>query len=143
MRIYHNQLAQNLDRGSLPVWLVFGDEPWQKNDSIQQVKQHYQARGYSELIRFTIDDKFDWSLLQQEYQALSLFSNQRIIELDIVNGKLGDKGSKAMLALCLDLHPDILLLVHGPKLDMAGQKRKWFKTRVRWRFGKTEAHAKA
>jgi DNA polymerase-3 subunit delta len=128
MRIYHNQLAQNLQKGLLPAWLVFGDEPWQKNDSIRQIKCHYQAQGFSELVRFTVDDKFDWSLLQQEYQALSLFSDRRIIELDIINGKLGDKGSKAILALCQDLHQDILLLAHGPKLDMAGQKRKWFKT---------------
>lgn len=128
MRIYHNQLAKHLQQGSLPVWLIFGDEPWQKNNSLQQIKNHYQAQGFSELVRFSVDEKFDWSLLQQEYQSLSLFSNQRIIELEIVSGKLGDKGSKALTAICQEIHSDILLLLHGPKLDAAGQKRKWFKS---------------
>ena len=128
MRIYHNQLARQLQQNVYPVWLIFGDEPWQKNDSLQQIKGHYQAQGYSELIRFSVDEKFDWTLLQQEYQSLSLFSNQRIIELDIINGKLGDRGSKALITICQDIQSDILLLLHGPKLDVAGQKRKWFKT---------------
>jgi len=67
-------------------------------------------------------------ILQEEYQAMSLFSSQRIIELDIVNNKLGDKGSKAILSLCENLHTDVLLILHGNKLDAAGQKRKWFKS---------------
>jgi len=128
MRIYHNQLANTLNQGLKPVWLVFGDEPWQKNDSLQMIKSSYQQQGFSELIRFSIDEKFDWSLLQEEYQAMSLFSSQRIIELDIVNNKLGDKGSKAILSLCENLHTDVLLILHGNKLDAAGQKRKWFKS---------------
>ncbi|MDC1255985.1 DNA polymerase III subunit delta [bacterium] len=128
MRIYHNQLSNTLKQGLKPVWLVFGDEPWQKNDSLLQIKSYYQQQGFDELIRFSIDEKFDWSLLQEEYQAMSLFSSQRIIELDIVNNKLGDKGSKAILALCENLHPDVLLVLHGNKLDAAGQKRKWFKS---------------
>lgn len=128
MRIYHNQLVNTLNQGFKPVWLIFGDEPWQKNDSLQMVKSFYQQQGFSELIRFSVDEKFDWSLLQQEYQAMSLFSSQRIIELEIVNGKLGDKGSKALLGICEQLHGDILLILHGGKLDAAGQKRKWFKS---------------
>jgi len=128
MRIYHNQLGNTLNQGFKPVWLVFGDEPWQKNDSLTQIKSFYHQQGFVELIRFTIDDKFDWSLLQEEYQAMSLFASQRIIELDIVNSKLGDKGSKALLAICQQLHPDVLLILHGAKLDAAGQKRKWFKS---------------
>ena len=128
MRIYHNQLTNTLNQGLKPVWLVFGDEPWQKNDSLLQIKSHYQQQGFDELIRFSIDDKFDWSRLQEEYQAMSLFSSQRIIELDIVNNKLGDKGSKAILALGENFHPDVLLILHGNKLDAAGQKRKCFKS---------------
>ena len=128
MRIYHNQLANTLNQGFKPVWLIFGDEPWQKNDSLNTIKNHYKQQGFDELIRFSVDDKFDWSLLLQEYQAMSLFSSQRIIELELVTNKIGDKGSKALAHISEQLHQDVLLILHGEKMDAAGQKRKWFKS---------------
>jgi DNA polymerase-3 subunit delta len=128
MRIYHNQLSNTLNQGFKPVWLVFGDEPWQKNNSLTAIKQHCQQQGFSEVIRFSADDKFDWNLLVEEYQAMSLFSAQRIIEIELVNGKIADAGSKILLKLSENFHPDVQLIFHGPKIDSAGQKRKWFKS---------------
>jgi len=128
MRIYHNQLINNLHQGLKPIWLIFGDEPWQKNDSLATVKNYAQQQGFSELIRFTGDDKFDWQLLVEEYQSLSLFASQRIIEIELPTGKINELGSKVLLKLVEQLHQDVLLIFHGPKLDANNQKRKWFKT---------------
>ncbi|MBA6362926.1 DNA polymerase III subunit delta [Colwellia sp. BRX8-8] len=128
MRIYHNQLSNTLNQGFKPVWLAFGDEPWQKNNSLTTIKQHCQQQGFSEVIRFSADDKFDWNLLVEEYQAMSLFSAQRIIEIELVTGKIADAGSKILLKLSENFHPDVQLIFHGPKIDSAGQKRKWFKS---------------
>lgn len=128
MRIYHNQLANTLNQGFKPVWLVFGDEPWQKNNSLTTIKQHCQQQGFSEVIRFSADDKFDWNTLVEEYQAMSLFAAQRIIEIELVTGKIAEAGSKILLKLSENFHPDVQLIFHGPKIDAAGQKRKWFKT---------------
>jgi DNA polymerase-3 subunit delta len=128
MRIYHNQLSNTLNQGFKPVWLVFGDEPWQKNNSLTTIKQHCQQQGFSEVIRFSADDKFDWNLLVEEYQAMSLFSAQRIIEIELVTGKIADAGSKILLKLSENFHPDVQLIFHGPKIDSAGQKRKLFKS---------------
>jgi len=128
MRIYHNQLTNTLNQGFKPVWLVFGDEPWQKNDSLASIKNYALDQGYSEIIRFSVDDKFDWQSLLQEYQSMSLFSSQRIIEVELVTTKIGDAGGKALLQLSEQLHQDVQLIFHGPKLDGAGQKRKWFKS---------------
>jgi len=128
MRIYHNQLTTTLNQSFMPVWLIFGDEPWQKNNSLLAIKQHYSQQGYSELIRLCADEKFDWSQLQQEYQAMSLFSSQRIIELELTTNKIGDKGSKILDEISTQLHQDICLIIYGNKLDAAGQKRKWFKS---------------
>ena len=128
MRIYHNQLTQSLNQGFKPVWLIFGDEPWQKNDSLNIIKQHCEQQGFSEIIRFSADDKFDWNLLVEEYQAMSLFAAQRIIEIELVTGKLAETGSKILLKLSENFHADVQLIFHGPKIDASGQKRKWFKT---------------
>lgn len=128
MKIYHNQLISTLNQGLKPIWLIFGDEPWQKNDSLQTIKSHAQQQGFSELIRFNADEKFDWQQILAEYQAMSLFSSQRIIEIELTNGKIGDAGSKALLSLVESLHQDVLLIFHGPKLEPATVNRKWFKS---------------
>ena len=132
MKIYHNQLIQTLTQGFIPVWLVFGDEPWQKNNSLVTLKAHAQQRGFSEVIRFSGDNKFDWQQIIDEYQSLSLFASQRIIEVEFTTVKIGDSGNKILLALSelvtqnAELQ-DIIFIFHGPKLDGASTNRKWFK----------------
>lgn len=128
MRIYHNQLDSTLNQGFKPIWLVFGDEPWQKNDALEKIKNSAKKQGFDELIRFSIDDKFNWDELLQEYQSMSLFSSLRIIEVEFTTGKIGDNGAKGIAQLLALLHQDIQLIFHGPKLDAATQKRKWFKS---------------
>jgi len=132
MKIYHNQLQQILTQGFKPVWLVFGDEPWQKNNSLAVIKAHAQQQGFSEIIRLGGDNKFDWQQLIDEYQSLSLFANQRIIEVEFTSVKIGDTGNKTLLALSeiiaqnISLQ-DVIFIFHGPKLDGASANRKWFK----------------
>ena len=94
MKIYHNNLQQTLAQSFSPVWLVFGDEPWQKNDSLAKIKKHAQQQGFSEIIRFSSDNKFDWQQLIDEYQSMSLFASQRIIEVEFTTIKIGDIGNK-------------------------------------------------
>lgn len=128
MRIYHNQLTQTLKQGFKPIWLIFGDEVWQKNDALAQIKHNANSQGFDELIRFSVDDKFQWDSLFEEYQSMSLFSSLRIIEIEFISNKIGDQGAKAITRLVDMLHNDIQLIFHGPKLDGPAQKRKWFKS---------------
>lgn len=126
MKIYHNQLAQTLQQHSKLVWLIFGDEPWQKIDSLNKIKLQAKNSGFSETLRFNVDDKFDWSSLTYEFQSMSLFASQRIIELEIPNGKVGVEGAKVLTSLSEQLIPDIMLVIHGGKIDVATSKKKWF-----------------
>ena len=136
MKIYHNQLQHTLTKGFTPFWLVFGDEPWQKNNSLSAIKTHAQQQGFSELIRFSTDNSFDWQQLIEEYQSMSLFANQRIIEVEFTSTKIGESGSKALISLAERLaqdikaphyNQDIIFLFHGDKLDSATSNKKWFK----------------
>lgn len=133
MKIYHNNLQQTLLQGFKPVWLVFGDEPWQKNDSLAQIKNQAQQQGFSEMIRFSCDHKFDWQLLIDEYQSMSLFANQRIIEVEFTTLKIGESGNKGLLALSEIIEKnatlqDVIFIFHGPKLDGPSTNKKWFKS---------------
>ena len=136
MKIYHNQLGNTLRQGFKPSWLVFGDEPWQKNNSLAAIRDHAKNQGFYEIIRFSTDISFDWQQLQDEYQSLSLFANQRIIEVEFTSVKVGESGNKALLALSERLMDDykdpntpqdVIFIFHGAKLDAASANRKWFK----------------
>lgn len=127
MKIYHNQLASTLNQGFKPVWLVFGDEPWQKDDSLAQLKQFALSQGFEETIRFFADEKFDWQTVVQEYHAMSLFASRRVIEIELATGKVNEAASKVLLSLAEGFHDDVMLVLHGPKIDAANQKKKWFK----------------
>jgi len=128
MKIYHNQLNSILNQKIQLVWLVFGDEPWQKNDSLNQIRFHAQQQGFIELIRFSADDKFNWQQLIDEYQSLSLFADKRIIEVELTSTKIGDQASKTLIELSKQFHSDIILILHGSRIDAATVNRKWFKT---------------
>lgn len=126
MKIYHNQLNKHLTQPLPNVWLVFGDEPWQKNDALAQIKYAAGQQGFVERINFTADDKFNWQDVLDEYLALSLFASQRIIEVELIN-KVNEAGSKVLLSLIERLHQDVILIFHGAKLDAATTNKKWFK----------------
>lgn len=132
MRIYHSNLNNQLAKPLLPVWLIFGDEAWQKNNALDAIKHTAKQQGFDELIRFTADNKFDWNLVLQEYQSLSLFSSLRIIEIDLVNNKIDDKASKILLEINNQIQQqaqsDVLLVLHGSKLESTTSRKKWFKS---------------
>ncbi|GLX86701.1 DNA polymerase III subunit delta [Thalassotalea loyana] len=126
MRIYHNKLSQSLSQGLPLVCLVFGDEPWQKIDSLAQIKQQAKAQGFDEVIQFSADASFDWQEVHNEYYAMSLFSGRKVIEIELVNGKISEQGGKLLTEVANDLTPDNLLLLHGDKLETRVTKKKWF-----------------
>lgn len=106
--------------------MVFGDEPWQKIDSLAQIKQQAKAQGFDEVIQFSADASFDWQEVHSEYYAMSLFSGRKVIEIELVNGKISEHGGKLLTELANDLTPDNLLLLHGDKLETRVTKKKWF-----------------
>jgi DNA polymerase-3 subunit delta len=128
MRIWANQLQQNLSQGLKPVYLVFGDEPLQKQETIDAIRQSARKKGFEERHSLTADASFNWNELFSEFNSLSLFSSQKLIELEIDKGKPGQLGAKALMELVPLFNPDTILLIHGGKIEANVAKTKWFKT---------------
>lgn len=126
MRIYHNQLAKSLSQPMPTVWLIFGDEPWQKNDALRQIQSTAVQQGYSERISLTADKGFDWHGVLDEYLSMSLFASQRVIEVELLV-KVDEAAGKVLLSLIEQLHQDVVLILHGAKVDAATTNKKWFK----------------
>ena len=128
MQLYPNRLSQSL-QGQLPGFvLVFGEEPQQKLDSIAMIRQQAQQQGFDERQSLVADAQFEWSRLIEASQTMSLFATKQVIELELPTGKPGKEGSKTLLTLAEQNNPDILFIIHGPKVGKDVTATKWFKT---------------
>jgi DNA polymerase-3 subunit delta len=131
MRLYPEKLAQDLERQQAklrPVYLISGDETLLVQECADQVRAAARRAGCSERHVLDAGERgFNWQDLGQDASSLSLFAEQRLLELRIPNGKPGAEGSKALCDyLAAPANGDVLLIVAG-KIDRASSNSKWYK----------------
>ncbi len=128
MRLRPEQLPSHLKRGELAaVYFISGDEPLQKLECIDSIRQAARHNGYEERSVFNVDKAFDWSALHHAGDNLSLFASKRIIELRMGSPKPGKEGGKAIVDFVEADNPDTLLIISADKMDRAAQNNKWVK----------------
>ena len=128
MKIYANQLANQL-KDSLPnCFLLFGDEPFQIDDCRKQIKKAAQQQGVEEFIRLVDDDQFDWLELLDHCQAMSLFASKKLIELELSSAKVAKQAADVLQQIAPQLSDDTILVLFGPKLEQSQTRAAWFKT---------------
>ena len=128
MKIQANQLSTYLRKNLAPCYLVTGDEPLLVTEALDTIRQAARERGFSARESHMATQSFDWSALAASSANLSLFAEQRVIELRLPTGKPGREGSKAIVDLVERLGPELMLIVVAPRLDSSAQKSKWVKT---------------
>ncbi|MEL7400485.1 MAG: DNA polymerase III subunit delta [Pseudomonadota bacterium] len=121
------QLQGALQKQLAPIYLISGDEPLLVQESCDLIRASARKQGFTERVLYHGDKSFDWNTLLTEANSLSLFSERKILELRIENGKPGDAGSKALIEYANLPSEDNLLLIVTPKLDGNAQRSKWFK----------------
>ncbi|WP_456379322.1 DNA polymerase III subunit delta [Thiolapillus sp.] len=124
MRLRLEQLQSHLADNLAPVYVVTGDEPLQQGEAADAIRTAARRAGYLSREILEADARFDWNRLREQASALSLFAEQKIIDLRLPSGKPGATGSKALVEYCNHLPPDTLLLVSLPKLPLTS---KWMK----------------
>ena len=125
MKVYHEQLGDQLNRRLAPIYLLSGDEPLQIMEAADAVRQAAKAAGYLNRELFHADAGFDWSLLQEACDSFSLFGEQRVLDLRLP-AKPDKTGSAALLRYAERPPEDAVLIVSLPKLAAADKKARWF-----------------
>jgi DNA polymerase-3 subunit delta len=128
MRLGFHELPGHLKKTLSAVYVISGDEPLQQGEAADLIRTSARAQGFSERKIMEAGAKFDWHELTAESNTLSLFSEQRILDLRITNGKPGKEGSKALSAYCENPPEDMLLLITMPKPDQKQTQSKWYKS---------------
>lgn len=126
MKINPGQLPQALAKTLAPVYLVSGDEPLLVQEACDLIRSKAREAGFADRQVYHADQHLNWGALGDELGAMSLFSEQRRIEIHLPNGKLGD-GRDVIEQALLTPAEDTLLLLISTRLDAAETRRKWYK----------------
>ncbi|MFY0665238.1 MAG: DNA polymerase III subunit delta [Natronospirillum sp.] len=127
MDIKAEQLAQHLSKQFLPIYVVMGQEPLLVLETLDALRQHARKSGVGERRVLQADAQFSWSSLIEANQAMSLFSDRLLLELNLER-KPDKAGQDVLQEYAASPNPDNILLVNGTALDRATLKTKWFKT---------------
>lgn len=132
MRLKPAELASALAKGLAPIYLLSGSEPLQQGEAADAIRLAARQSGFATREILSVDAHFSWRSLLEEASTLSIFSDKKIIDLRIPDGKLGSEGAKALLQYC-ELKPeDTLLLISAGKLAAEATKSRWFQAVEHW-----------
>ncbi len=127
MNIRYEDLPAQLSQGLKPVYIISGDEPLQVGEVCDAIRQQARKQGFSEREVMHVEKNFDWEQFLAASNSLSLFAEQRLMELRMPSGKPGDKGSKVLQEYAQNPAPDTVLLIIAGKIEKAAQNSKWYK----------------
>ena len=127
MNVRPDQLADIVNKQLHPLYLISGDEPLQVMESSDRVRAACRRQDYAEREVFDVDASFDWQLLKDEANSLSLFSSHRILDVRMPSGKPGRDGGQALKEYAASPPEDTVLLITAGKLEAAQKKSAWFK----------------
>lgn len=126
-KLYANQLAAHLSQGLAPCYLIFGEEPLQKLEAVEEIRVAAKQQGFLERLSFSADAQFDWQDLHNELSAMSLFAERRLLELELAQAKPAAGVNDQLKQLANQLHQDIVLVIHGSRSHSEVSKLAWFK----------------
>lgn len=126
MRLEPTQLAQHLASKLAPVYVLVGDEPLAKTESLDSIRAAARKAGAEERTSYTAERNFNWQQVLQFGQAISLFSSKRILEITIPNGKPGADGGKVLSTLAQTPFQDVTTIILLPELDRDARNSNWW-----------------
>jgi DNA polymerase-3 subunit delta len=118
--------ALALDTPLQPVYLIAGPELLRVQEAADAVRGLARAQGIGEREIFEAEGRdIDWDSLQAAFNAPSLFSPRRLVEVRLPTGKPGKHGGEVIADFCARPPPDVILLIIGGDWSKAHQL-KWF-----------------
>ncbi len=128
MKIRCEQLTGQLNKQTAPVYLLSGDEPLLREEALDQLRKHLHAQGFSEREVMHVDSSFNVDNLLHSANNLSLFAEQKIIELRFGAHKPNKQAADVLTQYLSDPPQDNVLIISADKIDGAGKKSAWYKT---------------
>jgi DNA polymerase III subunit delta len=125
VKLSASQLKPALRKKLLPCYLVTGDEMLLVQRALDEIRAAARTQGFGARELYVATTGFDWRQVSEAAASLSLFAEQRIIEIRLPTGKPGRDGSAAIAELAESAREDLVVLVEAPKLDNSALASRW------------------
>lgn len=126
MRLSQAQLEPHLKQGLQALYVLVGDEPLAQRECLDSIRTASRLQGFDERASLMVERNFNWQQMHHYGQSVSLFSNRRVLEINIPSGKPGIEGGKALHALASQAIPDTTVIVILPALEREAKNSAWF-----------------
>lgn len=126
MQISPDQLAARVSESLKAIYVIHGEETLLKLESADAIRAAARKAGYSEREHFVVEAHFDWSVITQASDNLSLFATQRIVEITVNTAKPSVDAGNFFANIANDPPPDTLFIINLPKLDRSATDSAWF-----------------
>ncbi len=124
MRINPEQLSSQLKQSLQRVYLVSGDEPMQQLEAADKIRKAAKQQGIEEREVIFADSKFSWESLLEQGGTMSLFAQQRMLDIRIEKFPVRNS-QKIFFDFLSQVDESLVVLITAPKLDSRVQKQKW------------------
>jgi len=127
MKIKSEQLPQQLAKTIAPVYLITGDEPLIVEDCGDTIRAQLKKQGFDEREVLHVEAGFKWEYLLECANALSLFAQNRLIEIRLANQKVNKAAGQIIQEYVAHAPAENVLLIIADKLDAGAKKSVWYK----------------
>ena len=126
MQLRAEQLAAHLSGKLASLYVLHGDEPLLVIEAGDAIRAAARAKGFSEREVLVAGAGFKWDELMLAAGNLSLFGENKLVDLRIPTGKPGRDGGDMLARYCERLPDGVMTLVTLPQLDWQVRKSAWF-----------------
>ncbi|BGI50954.1 MAG: DNA polymerase III subunit delta [Arsenophonus endosymbiont of Ceratovacuna japonica] len=127
IQIYPEQLTLHLYYKLQHSYLVFGNDPFLIQESVDKIYKVAKKQGFSERSYYLLDTTTDWNAIYCFSQSCSLFSNKQVLILIATTNNITTITSKHLIKLYNLLHSNLLLILQCGKLTKAQKNSIWYK----------------
>ena len=128
MKIKAWQLEKTISDSLSSVYIISGEEPFQKEEICQIIRKKAYADGFIEKITYHADNQFNWQLIEEAASSLSLFSTKQVVELRLLSDtKITAQAELALSFYASNIPVDTLLIIVSDKINKMTERSTWFK----------------
>ena len=109
------------------IFMVLGEEPLQSQEACDALRRWLRSQGFTERDLHHVDGHFSWESVILSTNALSLFADQKLLEIRVGSHKINKGDGQALVDWLKNPSPDTALLLIIDKVDAAARKSLWFK----------------
>ncbi len=128
MKLFFPQLQDHLKKKNLlPIYFISSDEYFLSQEAVMAIRHVASAHGFSERVSIVAESQQNWvEPLMAAIHHLSLFSDKKIIELNLTQINLNATVGKAISDALPHLSDHVLLVVQTCKSDAKNEKSAWY-----------------